>query len=269
MVLQSGDRTGFLAVLTHPYESSNEDNNPRSSLPLTEFHDWYESEHIPLRLNHLEQFLCGARYKAISSSKQSLETNAPDWLALYLLSSPDIFTQSVYTSLREKRSEREKDVMKRIEVLVRITGEVLAVNSPPQDGNNKTGTGFEPGLPSPWVLTHELLLDDDELAKETLATWNNPGDAYSSHSLIRSHLIKVLESGVARFGLGVSEPRDDPHGLKSGYWIVHEFATKDGAEVFAKKSLGSTSTQRDKVEWTLWEVYKAYPCIAQGNLKPN
>lgn len=209
------ERQGFLAVLTHPHLSSSSQTEDHALLSLDEFHDWYESEHIPLRLNNLKEFLCGARYKlALSCIPKQEARNEPDWLALYLLESPNIFRQSVYTSLRDKRSEREKDVMKRIEVLVRITGEVLEV----ADGQSQGWTGFQPGRPSPWLLTHELKSSSDEQAIQLLESWKG---SLGHQGHLRTHLIKISESGVSRFAVGVKEPQQDADGVPGGYWVIH------------------------------------------------
>ncbi|KAJ3494822.1 hypothetical protein NLJ89_g10731 [Agrocybe chaxingu] len=107
---------GFLAVTSHP----------SSLLPESEFHDWYEGEHIPLRLDRLHEFLSGARYRAVDASSSNTTTygpTQPEWLAMYEIDDTATFSKPAYTSLREQRSAHEADVMKRLAMLVRRTGE--------------------------------------------------------------------------------------------------------------------------------------------------
>jgi len=87
---------GFLAVLSEP----------GNQVSLDEFHDWYDNEHIPLRLNHLPSFLSGARYQSIDEIK-------PSWIAAYEIDDTKTFSDQSYTVLREKRSQREEDVIGR------------------------------------------------------------------------------------------------------------------------------------------------------------
>ncbi|KAF2728761.1 alpha/beta-hydrolase [Polyplosphaeria fusca] len=91
---------------------------PRDSLPLAQFHDWYNNEHGP---NRLRLSFCrnGFRYRAsdISSSQAASETH-PEWMAIYDIDDMDYLTQDVYTRLRKEpvQSQRERDTMKHIKV---------------------------------------------------------------------------------------------------------------------------------------------------------
>ena len=44
-----------------------------------------------------------------------------------------------------------------------------------------------------------------------------------------------------------------------------EFAKSPGIESFEKL----LREEGESDEWTLWELYRAYPCIAQGNVQPS
>jgi hypothetical protein len=74
-------------------------SQPKSSEYLDEFHEWYNSEHGPLRLK-LDFILNGYRYK-------SQELDPPVWLATYDLKKISGMDESKYTSLRACRSQRE------------------------------------------------------------------------------------------------------------------------------------------------------------------
>jgi len=97
---------GLLWVLSEPGELVKEE----------EFHDWYDNEHVPLRMSRIPEFLTGARYQAIDGQK-------PSWCAIYEVSSTDLFSHEKYTSLRSNRSPREAEVVSKLETLDRRTCE--------------------------------------------------------------------------------------------------------------------------------------------------
>lgn len=92
---------GFFCVLSQPSDS----------LPIDEYHHWYNTEHGPSRLK-LDNFANGFRYK-------SRDLERPVWLACYDLKRISGLTEPQYTVLREKRSERERHVLKRMGFLDR------------------------------------------------------------------------------------------------------------------------------------------------------
>ncbi|KAF9073408.1 hypothetical protein BDP27DRAFT_1445045 [Rhodocollybia butyracea] len=81
---------GFLVVYSEP----------GSLVTLDEFQDWYDNEHVPLRLNHLHSFLTGARYLCVDGQ-------VPSWTALYDVDDTATFSHESYTRLRANRSPRE------------------------------------------------------------------------------------------------------------------------------------------------------------------
>ncbi|KKY18114.1 putative alpha beta hydrolase [Phaeomoniella chlamydospora] len=101
---------------------------PKESLPLTQFHDWYNNEHGPTRLR-LPFIPNGFRYRAtdlpdINSGSQSL----PEWMACYDITDMYELTQEPYMRLRgpPAKSQREIDTMKQIFVdrkLLDLVGE--------------------------------------------------------------------------------------------------------------------------------------------------
>ncbi|KAF2860692.1 alpha/beta-hydrolase [Piedraia hortae CBS 480.64] len=84
---------GYLAVAIQP----GPDTDPES------FHDWYNTEHGPLRLR-LPFITTGYRYRAVDGGK-------PEWIAVYNVSDLSWLESRIYTRLREERSVREKKVM--------------------------------------------------------------------------------------------------------------------------------------------------------------
>ncbi|KAK4545697.1 hypothetical protein LTR36_002651 [Oleoguttula mirabilis] len=92
---------GYLAVAIQP--GSKTDN--------AAFHEWYNTEHGPLRLR-LPFILTGDRYRENDGQK-------PEWSAVYDVSDLSWLDKRIYTRLREERSQREKAVMGTFESLDR------------------------------------------------------------------------------------------------------------------------------------------------------
>lgn len=206
-------RLGFLGVTSQL----------SSHIPIAEFHEWYEDEHIPLRLNHLQGFLAGARFRSHSRQTQNrIDADGPLWLALYVVDSLSVFSDPDYTSLRTNRSERELSVLSRIEVLTRLTGEVLDV----WVGNKET-TGFQPGQPSGSIITHGLSIRGDVDAMVEIGLWMRciQQGVASSQELkdgwVRTHLVCISESGISHFGVNVKVEAEKDEQRTMPYFVVH------------------------------------------------
>ncbi|KAF9883014.1 hypothetical protein FE257_004327 [Aspergillus nanangensis] len=83
---------------------------PRESLPAAQFHDWYNSEHGPLRLR-LPFCTNGFRYRATDGLE-------PEWVALYDITEMEELTRETYLALRGDtiKTPREKATMAQIAV---------------------------------------------------------------------------------------------------------------------------------------------------------
>ncbi|KAN0060977.1 hypothetical protein ACQY0O_006711 [Thecaphora frezii] len=106
--------SGLLVVFMEPGVDVSED----------EFHEWYGNEHIPIRLDILPEFRSAARYRVTSSTwptnaVSSTSVTSPGFAAIYTISSNALFSNPSYTCLRDKRSERESDIFRRIAVVDR------------------------------------------------------------------------------------------------------------------------------------------------------
>lgn len=77
-------------------------SEPKPSLPVEEFHDWYNNEHGPLRIQ-LPFVENGLRYKT--------DSTPPVWLASYDLTDVSGLQQRMYTRLRDERSDRETRIV--------------------------------------------------------------------------------------------------------------------------------------------------------------
>ncbi|KDR67703.1 hypothetical protein GALMADRAFT_283444 [Galerina marginata CBS 339.88] len=254
---------GFLAV----------SSQPSTRLPLEEFHAWYEEEHIPLRLQSedlRQAFLSGARYHAVDRDDEKDPSVLERWLAMYEIDDTRTFRDASYTSLREKRSVRETSVMARLEVLVRRTGEVVGVWGDGEDTGRTTG--MRAGGPSGSVITHGLNIvgegDQDAVMKE----WAESAARRMqiSEGWVRMRVVRVLESGKTR--MGAPAPVSDEE--RMAYFVVHEFLDEESALKIAMDLTKISSVAEVKgsarVEvggLRVWKLYKAYPCLAQGNVE--
>jgi pimeloyl-ACP methyl ester carboxylesterase len=84
---------------------------PKPSLPIAQFHDWYQNEHGPGRLRLPQIFTNGFRYKGTDGVD-------PEWMAVYDCTDMAYMLKDVYTRLRKEpvQSQRERDTMKQIAV---------------------------------------------------------------------------------------------------------------------------------------------------------
>lgn len=90
---------GLLAVYSEP-----------GQVPLRRFHDWYEQEHIPLRLQFPE-FENAHRFKAADGLR-------PGWLATYDVELAFLGTER-YTALRTHRTPHEQSIVENLGTLDR------------------------------------------------------------------------------------------------------------------------------------------------------
>ncbi|KAJ5662968.1 hypothetical protein N7507_003699 [Penicillium longicatenatum] len=83
---------------------------PKGSLPDTQFHDWYNTEHGPLRLR-LPFITNGFRFRATDGE-------TPEYVALYDITDMDELTRKTYLDLRTDliKTKREKNTMAQIDV---------------------------------------------------------------------------------------------------------------------------------------------------------
>jgi hypothetical protein len=98
-------------------------SDPGDGVSEEEFTDWYDNEHVPLRLD-IPAFLNWTRWKTADGKR-------PAWAASYDLTSYEETLQPPYSRLAETRSEREKRIFKDVGVLERRTYELLAGDLPP------------------------------------------------------------------------------------------------------------------------------------------
>ncbi|KAL0059424.1 hypothetical protein AAF712_013814 [Marasmius tenuissimus] len=220
----SSSTKAFLIVFSTPGDQVTQD----------EFQDWYNNEHVPLRLDNLDFFLSGARFRDPNPPQAPLTT---DWAAVYEITSAQVFQEPSYTGLREKRSAREASVVKRLGVLDRRTFEVASVIEREEGGE---WTGLNVGNPTQGIVTHKSTTENVDVGKN-VEGWR------------RTWILEGLDSGVTVEGKQVETAKD------SGVFVVHEFTSYDAACDFA----GTLQPQEQYTEVRSWELYRAYPCIAR------
>lgn len=90
---------------------------PKPSLPVEKFHDWYNNEHGPTRLR-LPFVTNGFRYRANDLEGKPPSEEKPEWMAVYDITDMDELTKDAYLRLRDQpvKSQREADTMKDIKV---------------------------------------------------------------------------------------------------------------------------------------------------------
>lgn len=82
---------------------------PKPGLSPHQFHEWYNNEHGPIRLRLPHIFANGLRYEATDSQE-------PNFLAMYDVTSMSHLDTPIYTSLRENRSPREAATIGQVDV---------------------------------------------------------------------------------------------------------------------------------------------------------
>ncbi|KAL7277765.1 hypothetical protein ACG7TL_008708 [Trametes sanguinea] len=116
-----------------------------------EFNDWYDNEHVPLRMA-IPAFRTTARWEATDGKR-------PYYLATYDLESCAVLNEPPYATLADTRSEREKDVIRRVQLLDRRTYDVLGPDFPP-------ALGYDEREPGPCLITMQIEIKpelEDEL----------------------------------------------------------------------------------------------------------
>jgi len=90
---------------------------PKPSLPISQFHDWYNNEHGPTRLR-LPFCKNGFRYQATDLADAGGTCEKPEWMAVYDITDMAELTKDAYLRLRDPpvKSQREVDTMKQINV---------------------------------------------------------------------------------------------------------------------------------------------------------
>ena len=187
---------------------------PGPDLPDAEFNDWYDNEHVPLRMA-LPTFHRATRWTAADSQH-------PQYLATYDVTSCEIFDQPPYNILPQTRSDREKDVLARAELLDRRTYDLLEPDIVPAIA------GYEERAPGPYFITLQARVAPE--LEDDLNRWYReehipllakvPGWRRSRRYVLR-------DAGPAS-GTGAEEVR--AKGRPPKYLAVHEWESLESFE---------------------------------------
>ncbi|RPD60483.1 hypothetical protein L226DRAFT_386838 [Lentinus tigrinus ALCF2SS1-7] len=133
-------------------------SDPGSAVSEAEYNDWYDNEHVPLRIP-IPAFQSWSRWVAVDGEK-------PAYFALYDLTDLDAINQPPYSILPQTRSDREKDIISRIGVLDRRGYEKVDVPVPP-----RKGAAYDVRSPGPYISA--VLMDVPPEFEEDLNKWYN------------------------------------------------------------------------------------------------
>lgn len=162
------------------------------------FHDWYNTEHGPLRLR-LPFILTGDRYTAADEER-------PEWSAVYDVSDLKWIDKRIYSRLREERSKREKEVMSTFESLDRKIYSLFSTR-----GNNPK--------PAPLQLAVSMRVNEAHL--EDFDNWYE-----QEHTDMLSKIPGWLRT--RRFRMVVGGLKGMPPHSQIECLAVHDFEAKNG-----------------------------------------
>lgn len=115
-------------------------SDPGEKVAEEEFTDWYDNEHVPLRVE-VPAFQSWHRWVAIDGQK-------PKWAASYDLTTYEATQVPPYSSLKDTRSEREKGIIAKLETLERRTYELYESSTPPPPPSAL----YDPTKPAPFTF---------------------------------------------------------------------------------------------------------------------
>ncbi|KAF7303835.1 hypothetical protein MIND_00613400 [Mycena indigotica] len=222
---------GFLLVTSEPGES----------VSLEEFQDWYNHEHVPLRLDHLPSFLTGARFSAADSQ-------TPSWLAVYDIDDTATFQHHSYTRLRANRSPREADLVQRLAILDRRTYKLCK-----DSGESALTSSYKPDNPTRHIITHWV---DFPAGDEAFEGWSDTllRALTGIDGWVRTRTYKCIDN----LKTGRSVPSAPEAQIVPQYLVIHELLTLQ-VDV-ANSNPDSLAELRESRSWNL---YRAYPSVAQ------
>jgi hypothetical protein len=170
--------------------------------------DWYNNEHVPLRLNHLSSFLTGARFRALDSLN-------PSWLAVYDIDDTATFQHESYTRLRANRSPREADLVRRLELLDRRTYGFVS-----DSGESSVTSSYKPDNPTKVLVTHFVDVPDGAGHADTaFKAWADSvlHDMSAVEGWVRTRTYKCIDNLKS----GTSVPTSPEAQIVPKYLAVH------------------------------------------------
>lgn len=209
---------GYLAVAIQPGPNTDE----------AAFHEWYNTEHGPLRLR-LPYIETGDRYKATDGQR-------PEWSAVYDVSDLSNLTKRIYTRLREERSRREKAVMGTFESLDRKIYSLVSSR-----GKNKG--------PAPVTVAVSVRLQESDY--QAFHNWYEQEHIDMLTKIpgwIRTRRFKMLVGGINGM----------PPSGQVECLAVHDFEEKNGLEGPEHQAARSTPWGKEIKQKYLWRDYRMW-----------
>ena len=203
---------GYLAVAIQPGKDTDE----------AAFHEWYNTEHGPLRLR-LPFIETGDRYTAADGQR-------PEWSAVYDVSDLTWIDKRIYSRLREERSKREKAVMSTFESLDRKIYSTISVR-----GESKG--------PAPATVAVSMRLDESDF--DEFNRWyeeEHTNMISKAPGWIRTRRFKMLVGGINGM----------PPAGQVEHLAVHDFKQPPdlkGAEFAAAMSTPWRNQIASKIHW--------------------
>ncbi|SLM39857.1 Dimeric alpha-beta barrel [Lasallia pustulata] len=184
---------------------------PKQTLPIAQFHDWYNNEHGPTRLR-LPFIKNGFRYRA--TDLEGPGEGMPEWMAIYDVTDMSEMIKEPYTTLRrdDVKSQREKDTMKQIGVDRRIYDLVKSWESKEFKRLEKVKAETEENV----LVTVSLSLNTGEENVKELENWYN-----KEHVSMLSRVPGWLRT--RRFVTSSVEGKQEIE-----YLALHEYAPQNG-----------------------------------------
>ncbi|KAJ6554947.1 hypothetical protein DFH09DRAFT_1248501 [Mycena vulgaris] len=167
-----------------------------------DLNDWYDNEHAPRRLT-VPGYMMAARYKAADSQ-------APTWLTLADIETPEITSSPEYEALGTLGSENEKTIISKLQGVSRRTYTLLRTTVHPETSPE--------ALPGKYVLVVSF-----EIAPENEDDFNKWYDEEHMDLVAR---VPGWKRG-RRYKLVDSKQSGQADELVSKYLIVHELDNGD------------------------------------------
>lgn len=179
---------------------------PQDGLSLDVFHDWYNNEHGPTRLRLPQIFPNGLRYKATDSQK-------PEFLAIYDVTSMSHLETETYLTLRANRSPREAETIGQVDVKRYFFDLVHTQESPSFKPFEQLSDQEAEGIATTSV---EITLKDTEEAEAQYKKW-----------LVEEH-IPLLAMVPGWLRSRVYKTSSLEKSAKTTYWALHDYAKENG-----------------------------------------
>ncbi|KAI0327394.1 hypothetical protein GY45DRAFT_1133194 [Cubamyces sp. BRFM 1775] len=223
-------------------------SDPGSAVSQEEFNDWYDNEHVPLRIP-IPGFQSWSRWAAADGQR-------PAYTAFYDLSTPDVVAQPAYAGLADTRSEREKSILSRIALLDRRTYKLHEPVYPP-----KAGDAYDSAKPGSYISVVEVDVKQEPGIEEDFNKWYDEEHIPMLAKVpgwVRSRRFVLVNSGATG-----TEAKADEKPTK--YLTIHEWEDPDASSKeefkaaieteWAKKTVANAT--RFKVRmfklWKSWE----------------